>query len=137
MMGVHVYIGAVEGFWIAVTGLAIVIAILALADAIADRRAIAELNGKARRLIGVGSIRRETIRLGINLALFTLEIPAMFDDADIHLSPTLVVLLAVPVGILANSFLDLIERRRLSRILASEIAAERDGMQRRTGDGHR
>lgn len=133
---VHIQIGAVEGFWIITVSLATVLSALALLDAIRDRAAIAQMNGQARRLIGVGNIRRETGRLVINIALFSLEVPAMFDDADIQLTPFLVVLLAVPVVILANSALDWWERRRLSAILATEIEAERAGVARRRSTDH-
>lgn len=135
MYGIRIFIGAVEGFWLLITGFAIAISIIALSDAVADRRAIKSLNGRARRIIGGGNIRREVARLVINVLLFTLAIPAAFDDADIHLTPFLVVLLAVPIVILANSIFDWIERRQLSRILEAELKAERDGPRRRRDDG--
>jgi hypothetical protein len=134
MYGLPFFIGVVEAFWLITLGVACLISTAALADAIADRRAIKSLNGKARRIIGAGNIRREAVRLIVQLLLFLLAVPAVFDDRDIPLSPTLVVFLCVPVVLLLNSIFDLIERRALSKIIEDEIEIERSGIKRRGGD---
>lgn len=138
--GLELFIGPVEAFWLLTLAISCVISAAALADAIADRRAILALNGRAkefrsRRLIGVGNIRRESVRLAIQLILFSLAVPSVFDDRDIPITPALVLFLCLPAILLINSILDMDERRKLSQIIQQEIEREVAGQRRRGGDG--
>lgn len=115
------HVGPVEWFWLVVNVTAALITVLSLRHAYLSRAAVRALNGKAPRLVAGGDVRREWIRLAIQAGLVIVVIPNLFIDREIRLftdtGPNfgLIALILVPVGILANSALDAIDRQRLLR----------------------
>jgi hypothetical protein len=78
------------------------------------------LNGKAREIATLGHVRREVMRGLVQVLLLAVAVPSLFSDRDISLTPALAALMAVPVLLLLQSYLDARERRLLTLVVARE-----------------
>lgn len=115
-------IDAIEAFYILVNAVAVVLTTAALLDARADRAALN--NGPVRTIIANGNVRREAIRLGVQLLLMIIAIPAIFTARETQLSPIVLVLLAIPLFLLASSILDRRDRGRLRILTLGDLSSD-------------
>lgn len=114
-MGIDV--NEVEAIWIALTLGGVVLRVLALRDACRDRVAIRALNGRAREIMADGSVRREVLRLVVQLLLLSIVVPAILRPGPTVISVGLLVVIAIPAVLFVDSVLDTRERRRLTAIV--------------------
>jgi hypothetical protein len=121
-----IHLNAVEVAWITINVIAATMTIAALLEARHDWAVLRKFNGSARGVVARGTIRRETFRLLSQLALLAIALPAVFSDREIVLTPTLILLLSVPVFILANTISDRRTRNVLHAKLEEDIVKERD-----------
>lgn len=110
-------LNGVEAFWIGTNLLTTVGTVYALRETFRDRHAVRLLNGAARAIIARGNVRRETVRLYVQLVFLVIALPGIFDERDTPLTPWLFVFLSVPVALLASTISDIRERQRLARVL--------------------
>jgi NADH:ubiquinone oxidoreductase subunit 4 (subunit M) len=115
-----IHIGAVEMVWLGVTFLALMLAIREYIEARRDRDTVRRLNGRAREVAAVGSVRREGLRVVILGLLLSVAVPGIFSDREIVLSPAITALMLVPCLLLLGAYLDGRERRLLTAIVAHE-----------------
>lgn len=115
-------IDAIEAFYIFVNAIAVVLTASALLDARADRAALS--NGPIRTIIANGNVRREWIRLIVQLLLMSIAIPAILSDRATVLSPIVLVLLAIPLLLMMASILDRRDRNRLRILTLQGMTAE-------------
>lgn len=108
----------VELVWVTLNTVTLALTIHALADARADRRAVRLLDGRAREMAADGAVRREQLRVVVQVLLLIAVIPGVF---FLPSWITIVALMAVPAMLLANSLLDARDRRALIAALAEEI----------------
>lgn len=104
----------VELFWIVTNAAAAALTIPALADARRDAAAVKALNGHALGIIARGNVRREWVRLAMQLVLLAIAIPAAQRPGDIALTPALVLFLSLPVLVLLNTISEARDRARLA-----------------------
>lgn len=135
-MTVQLYVNDLEIAWLTTCIVGLALSSAGLADAIADHRAVKALNGRAREIVSTGNVRREAVRVGLQIYMLVLVIPSLFDDRSVTITLAgIMFILGLPVGLAVNSLLDVRERRRLSDILATQIELERGNPpRRRSGD---
>ena len=115
-------IDPVEGLWIALGLTAFVLTFTAFTDARASQKAVRVLNGRAREMAADGIVRREVIRLVVQVLLLSLVIPGLFDDRQTDLFNPLVLTLMVIQGlILFSTILDSRERKSLTILVAADL----------------
>ena len=114
----------VEAVWFIVNLTTFLLTVSAFVDARADRAAVKLLNGHGRELIANATIRREGIRLTIQVLLLVVVVPGLFSDRAIVLSVPLVALMIVPVLLLLNSFFDARDRKALTVLVAADIVSD-------------
>lgn len=119
-------VSAIEFGWIVVNLTASVLTLTALFDARADRTAVRLLNGHARELAADGIVRREVIRLVVQLMLLSIVIPGLFSDREITLSPVVLALIGIAVLLAFQTFLDARERKALTALVAADVIKDRD-----------
>jgi hypothetical protein len=119
------YINELEALWILSNLLGLMLTISTLVDARADEKAIKALNGRARELVGRGNVRRESLRVLVQVLLLAVVVPGMFRDQPTPLTLPIACLLAVPWVLVLNSALDVRERRQLADMLDVAIDLER------------
>lgn len=111
-------VNEVEAVWLLVTVIALATTLDNLRDSHRGWRAVRH-TGRAREVQAFANVRREAIRLVINLSLFVLVIPAIQRPGDTPISPALVVIMLVPLGMALNSFLDGRTRRTIAGLVAA------------------
>ena len=121
-----IHVSPLEVAWLSVNVIAATMTIAALIEARNDWAVLRAYNGSARGIVARATIRRETFRLGSQLALLTVALPSIFSDREVVLTLPLVALLCVPVFILANTISDRRMRNALAHKLEAEILKERD-----------
>ena len=84
----------------------------------------------ARTLVAAGSVRREWVRLGVQLLLLSLIVPGIFVDRPTQISWPVLALMGASAGLLVNTIADARERYRLARVLDAEGVARRIGQTR-------
>lgn len=114
----------IEAAWVIVNLATFAFTLSAFVDARADRSAVKLLNGHARELIANGTVRREGIRVTVQLLLLSVVAPGLFSDRDIALSLPIVALMTVPVLLLLSSFFDARDRKALTVIVAADIVSD-------------
>lgn len=119
-------INAIEAIWICLNFITLILTAVALLDALKDAAAVKALNGKARELVAGGNVRREALRLVVQVVLIAVALPGLFEGRDTPLSVSVVLLVSVPALLLIQTALDTRERWKLSGILTERIIAERD-----------
>jgi hypothetical protein len=124
----ELHVDPIEGFWLAINLFALSVTIAALIDAVDNQRAVKLLNGHARELATEGTVRREALRVVVQVLLILVVIPGLMIDRPITLSGPIVALILVPVVLLVSSLLDARERRSLTVITAAELVIERDSL---------
>src|ERR1041385_2204122 len=128
-------IDPIEAIWLFATVTGAIFTFFAVMDARADWIAHKKLsNGTglgARGTAAVNDLRRELLRLTIQLALLSIAVPAIFSDRVITLSWPLLILMYVPLALLLQSILDRLARIQLSRIPPEALLAERLDSDRR------
>lgn len=107
----------IEVAWILINITAVVLTVYALRDARVTQEAVIALNGKARELVAQQNVRREWLRLIVQVCLLVIVIPGLFNDRPVPLSPIVIDLMAIPVILLLSTVLDLRDRRRLLRYI--------------------
>ena len=110
-------VSPVEAVWFLVTLFAVAVTWLNLVDANESWRAVRH-TGRVREIQARANVRREAVRLVINGSLLYLVIPALFRPGDTALSPALLVIMAVPVGMAVNSHLDRLTRKTIAGLVA-------------------
>jgi hypothetical protein len=115
----------VEALWVILNLVTAALTLSALVDARADRSAVRLLNGHARDLAANGIVRREAIRLVVQVLLLAIAVPGLFSDAPRPLTPGLVMLMAIPVLLLLSSFFDARDRKALTVLVAADLLATR------------
>jgi hypothetical protein len=118
-------LSAVEWFWLLVNASALGFQLLSLWWAWDRRSTVKQLNGKAREIAAAGNVRREIIRVAVQLLFIGIAIPSIFSPAEIRLTPPLLCLLLIPPLVCLNSALDVRDTLLLIRIAHSEIEDER------------
>ena len=109
-------VNEVEAIWLLVTVFAVALTVDNLIDASYGWRVVRN-TGRVREIQARANVRAEAVRLVINLALLTLVIPALFRPGDTALSPALLVIMAVPVGMAVNSHLDRLTRKTIAGLV--------------------
>lgn len=117
-------VNLVEGLWIFINLAAFSLTLTALVEARADRAAVKILNGHARELAADSIVRREAIRVVVQLLLLSVAVPGLFVDRPIVFTPAVGALMAVPVLILISSFLDARDRKSLTVLVAADLLAD-------------
>jgi hypothetical protein len=115
----------VEALWVILNLVTAALTLSALVDARADRSAVRLLNGHARDLAANGIVRREAIRLVVQVLLLAIAVPGLFSDAPRPLTPGLVMLMAIPILLLLSSFFDARDRKALTVLVAADLLATR------------
>lgn len=115
-------IDAIEAFYILVNTVTVVLTVAALFNARADRAALND--GPIRTIIANGNVRREWIRLGVQLLLLSIAIPAILSARETQLSPIVLVLLAIPLLLMMSSIFDQRDRDRLRILALQGLTAE-------------
>lgn len=127
------HVDPAEWFWLLVNGTSIVLTAWAVRDARQKHAAVRELNGRAREITAAGNVRREALRLVTQVLLLAVVVPGLFIDRPIvlwseaGLNVALILLIAAPVAILANTVLDAIDRHRVFASITADVG-------RRAGD---
>lgn len=121
-----IHLNPIEVGWLSVNLIAAVLTIIALIEARADWAILRAFNGSARGIVARATIRRETFRLGSQVALLLVAVPSIFSDREVVLTLPLVALLTVPVFILANTLSDRRMRHAIAHKLEADIVKERD-----------
>lgn len=118
------HVDFIEAVWIGLNGVCLVVTIIAFIDSLRDRSAVRRLNGRARKLVVDGNVRREILRVIVQVLLIVVVVPGIFVDTPVKVTPLLVIFMAVPVVLLVSSLFDWRDRRNLNR-LVDEVAAQR------------
>ncbi len=113
-------VNVVEFIWITVNTVTLFLTITAYFDARADRTAVRLLNGRARELAATGIVRREGLRMAVQILLLGVALPGLFTDREATFNPVIVALMAVPVLLLIASFLDSRDRKDLTVLVTAE-----------------
>lgn len=116
----ELHVDALEAVWIITNATALVVTFAALLDARGTSRI--HDSRPARRLVVRGNVRREVMRLVMQVLLLSLVLPGLTLDRPTPLTPFVAVLIAVPIVLLASSLMDAWDRRRLREMLAAEDA---------------
>jgi hypothetical protein len=124
-------VSLVEFLWVMLNTITLVFTITALVDARADREAVRLLNGKARELAASGIVRREMVRVIVQVLLLSIAVPGLFSDRETALSPVVAALMAVPLFLLLSSFWDARERKAMTVIVTAEaLTVKTDALER-------
>lgn len=113
------------------TGTAVAMTSWSLIDAKKSQEAVKKLDGRAARLVAMANTRRELLRLISQVLMVAVVIPGLTVDRPVLLwteagpNWALIALMLIPLPIAANGVIDAIDRRRLIRIAAADIYAER------------
>lgn len=118
-------LSAVEWFWLLVNAAALGFQILSLWWALDRRETVRQLNGKAREIAASANVRREVLRVAVQLLFIGIVIPSVFSSNEIRLTPPLLCLLLIPPLVCLNSALDVRDTFRLIRIAEDEIEQDR------------
>jgi signal transduction histidine kinase len=134
-MGSLLHVNPVELTWVMLNTVTLVFTLTALFDARADRAAVRLLNGRARELAASGIVRRELIRVMVQVMLLAVALPGLFTpDRNTPLNPVVAMLMAVPVLLLISSFLDARERKALTVMVTAEaLVLKTDALDRIEG----
>ncbi len=128
-------VNAVEAVWLIASGLGLLFAVYALADALSQRAIVQQINDRAAELAAANNVRREALRLLVQALLLIAVLPRLFDDRETTLTLTLVALIAVPIVLLVDSMLALRDRRRLVGVALKEIQTEQQQASQRIENG--
>ena len=112
----------IEGVWLAVNLIALLVTVRAYIDARADREAVRELNGPVRELTATGFVRSAGLLVIAHLLLLSVVIPGLFVDRPVPISPPVLALVAVPIVLLTLSLTDWRDRRRISDLVSQASA---------------
>ena len=124
-------VSVIEFVWVIVNVVTLAFTVTALFDARADRTAVRLLNGKARELAATGIVRREVIRVVVQVLLLSVALPSLFSDRQTQLSPALAVLMTVPVFLLLASFWDARDRKQMTVLVTADaLLAKNDALER-------
>lgn len=121
-----IFIDPLELLWITINLVTILMTAAALADALAVKRDVEILNGRAREIAATGNVRREIYRLVVQVLLLTIVVPGLFREAPTPLNITVATLMAIPIVLLVSTLLDARDRRRLTVLVTTDIMAERE-----------
>lgn len=102
---------SLEVIWISVSLIGVSITSYLLTQSNADRDVVRKMNGRARLVAVSGDVRREALRLTVQVLLLVVAFSQVPREVRIGL------LMAVPVVMCVQSALDLRERRRLMALL--------------------
>lgn len=109
-----------EWAWTLASAVAAVVAAWGLSDSWADLRALgARANG--RRVIAVGYIRSEFIRLAISLAWVAIGVAVIVRPGTVEWSPSTAVLVATNAAIALNSILAARDRLAVRRAVQRSL----------------
>jgi hypothetical protein len=119
------YVNGVEAVWLAVNAFTFFLTVGALVDARADQVAIRLLNGAARELAASSSVRRELIRLVVQLGLLGIAVPSLFVPGEASLNYFVAVLMAIAILLCVQSIFDTRDRKAMTVLVAAEMLIER------------
>lgn len=123
-------INAVEAFWIFTNLATLFVTFAAFLDALADRRTYLKLTDvgerSARAIAARGNVRREVMRLIVQILLLAVIVPGLFVDRPVEMSAPVLALITVPVMLLAASLMDALDRRELARLTLADVISERE-----------
>jgi hypothetical protein len=117
-MGSLLHVNPVELTWVMLNTVTLVFTLTALFDARADRAAVRLLNGRARELAASGIVRRELIRVMVQVMLLAVALPGLFTPDR---NKALTVMVTAEALVLKTDALDRIEGK-LDR--NTEVSAE-------------
>ena len=123
-----VSVDPLEGLWLLVNLVALIVTGLAMIEALRDlavARTDSEAQHEARELTAFGNVRREGLRIVVQLLLLSLVIPGLLSDRPIPITPFVVVFIAIPVVLLVSTVFDARERVKLGAILLAEVRTDR------------
>lgn len=125
------HVDPLEALWFVVNGTTLVLTMLALFEArrdLAVARTDATASHEARELTAAGNLRREALRVIVQVLLISIVIPGLFSDRPISLSPAILALILVPVVLLTSTVFDVRDRAKLGEMLLTLVKADRDVM---------
>lgn len=123
------HVDFLEAVWFLVTAAALLQTTLSLIDA---RRDLVVVTGDldegrdVRELTARGNVRREVMRIVMELLLLSIVLPGLFIDRPISLSLPLVALMLIPIALLIQVRLDGRLRGRLAVMLLTMVRSDRD-----------
>lgn len=106
--------------WIAINAATLALTLIAAREAYRDRRAVAELNGHARVVAVNGAVVRERIRVSIQLLLLSVAVPPLLAGRNVELTWGVAMLMAVPLLLFLESFVDYRTRREVAGLVRAE-----------------
>lgn len=109
-------VNPIEATWLLINVFSALVTLANLVDAFQSWRAVAGTS-LAWRIQARANLRSEVVRLTTIVALIVVVLPALTRAGDIPLTPSLVIFMAVPVGIALNGYLDRRTRRTLERLV--------------------
>jgi hypothetical protein len=122
------HVDPIEVLWLVVNIFTLVMTFLALVEALTDlklaRTDSPQLQDRAREITTVGNVRRELLRVIVQLLLLSLVFPGLFSDNPISLSPFIIALILIAIVLLTSTLFDSRDRGKLIAILV-EIAKTR------------
>ena len=121
----ELHVNGVEALWIVLNLTTFVLTASALLDARADREAVRKLNGSARELVAKGIVRREGLRLVVQVLLLIIVVPGVFADREFNFTPAIAALMLIPIVLLISSAVDARDRRALTVVVAADLLEER------------
>lgn len=125
-MTLHVH--EIEAFWFIVNAATLMFTLGALVEARRDQVAARiddDITADARRLTATGNVRREALRVVVQILLISIVLPGLFTDRPITISPVLVALILVPVVLFVATAFDARDRIRLADMLLVAVRSER------------
>jgi hypothetical protein len=118
------HVNPVEAVWILLNFSTLVLTLSALADARADQAAVKLLNGHAREVAAAGIVRREALRLLMQLLLLAIVIPRLFVEGDTPATVGVVVVMLIPLILLVSSLLDARDRKAMTIVVAADVSSD-------------
>jgi hypothetical protein len=117
-----------EAIWTVVNGITLLLTIVAYVEARRDL-AIAHADESqrhaAREFTARSNVRREALRVVVQVMLISIVIPGLFSDRPISLTPAIIMLILVPVVMLASTILDARDRTSLGEMLLEVVRMDR------------
>ncbi len=108
-------VNLVEGIWLTVNGITLLIVLANLWDSLVTQRTIKALNGRGRELQANLDVVKDALRLVVQIAFVAAAVPRALTPGPADFSPTVIFLLS---GVIVTAITSLIDRLGRKRVLA-------------------
>jgi hypothetical protein len=123
------HVDPLEALWFVVNLSTLALTLVALRGAwrdLAIARGDASDRHELREITARGNVRREALRLVVQLLLLSVVVPALFTDRPVTLSPPIIALILVPAVLLASTIFDARERTVIGDLVLEGVKADRE-----------